>query len=38
MIIWPTKNKPAVQEMHVQYLDREDPLEKSLATHSSFLG
>ena len=28
---------PAVQEMRVQSLGRDDPLEKGLATHSSFL-
>ena len=26
-----------MQEMQVQSLDREDPLEKEMATHSSFL-
>ena len=26
-----------MQEMRVQYLDREDPLEKEMATHSSIL-
>ena len=31
------KNLPAVQEMRVQYLDREDSLEKGMATHSSIL-
>jgi hypothetical protein len=31
------KNLPAVQEMWVQPLDREDPLEKEMATHSSIL-
>ena len=28
------KNLPALQEMRVQSLDREDPLEKEIATHS----
>ena len=32
------KNLPAVQETHVESLDWEDPLEKRMATHSSFLG
>ena len=34
------KNPPAkqeMQEMWVQSLDREDPLEKEMATHSSML-
>ena len=29
------KNSPAMQEMWVQSLGQEDPLEKELATHSS---
>ena len=32
------KNLPAVQEIWVQSLGQEDPLEKDMATHSSFLG
>ena len=31
------KNLPAMQEMKVQSLDQEDPLEKEMATHSSIL-
>ena len=31
------KSLPAVQETWVQSLDQEDPLEKRMATHSSFL-
>ena len=31
------KNPPAMQETVVQSLDREDPLEKGMATHSSIL-
>ena len=31
------KNTPAVQEMHIQSLGGEDPLEKELSTHSSIL-
>ena len=31
------KNLPAVQEIQVQFLDWEDPLEKGMATHSSIL-
>ena len=31
------KNLPAVQETQVQSLGWEDPLEKGMATHSSFL-
>ena len=30
-------NLPASQEMQVQSLDQEDPLEKEMATHSSIL-
>ena len=29
------KNLPAMQETHVQFLSREDLLEKEMATHSS---
>ena len=29
------KNLPAMQEMRVQSMGREDPLEKEMATHSS---
>ena len=32
------KNPPAVQETPVQFLGREDPLEKGKATHSSTVG
>ena len=31
------KNLPAVQEMQVQSLGKEDPLEKEVATHPSIL-
>ena len=31
------KNLPAMQEMQVRSLGREDPLEKEMATHSSIL-
>ena len=31
------KNLPAMVETCVQYLGQEDPLEKGMATHSSFL-
>ena len=31
------KNLPAVQEIWVQFLGREDPLEKAMATHSRTL-
>ena len=31
------KNLPAVQETWVQFLGREDPLEKEMASHSSIL-
>ena len=32
------KNLPAMQETLVQFLGREDPLEKGSVTHSSILG
>ena len=31
------KNLPTTQETRVQFLGREDPLEKGMATHSSIL-
>ena len=31
------KNLPTVQEMQVQFLGREDPLEEEMATNSSIL-
>ena len=31
------KNLPAMKEMWIQSLSREDPLEKGMATHSSIL-
>ena len=31
------KNLPAVQEIWIQYLGREDPLDEEMATHSSNL-
>ena len=31
------KNLPAMQEMWVQFLGQEDPLEREMATHSSIL-
>ena len=31
------KHPPVVQETWVQFLGREDPLEKGMATHSSML-
>ena len=33
----PVKNLPAVQEMQIQSLGQEDPLEEGMATHSSIL-
>ena len=32
------KNSPAMQEISVQFLSREDPLEKGYTTHFSILG
>ena len=37
MVIWTVKNLPAVQETPVRPLGLEDPLEESMATHSSTL-
>ena len=37
MLAQMVKNLPAVQEIHVQSLGREDPLQKGMATHSSIL-
>ena len=31
------KNPPAMQEIPIQFLGQEDPLEKGMATHSSIL-
>ena len=31
------KNLPAIQEIQIRSLGREDPLEKEMATHSSIL-
>ena len=31
------KNMPSMQEIQVQFLGQEDPLEKEKATHSSIL-
>ena len=33
----PIKNIPAMEETQVQSLGQEDPLEKGMATHFSFL-
>ena len=37
MVAHLVKNLPVMQETWVQSLDREDPLEKRMATHSSIL-
>jgi len=37
MVAQMVKNLPARQETWVQALDRENPLEKGMATHSSIL-
>jgi len=34
---FPKTNSPAVQEIQVQFLGREDPLEEGMAIHSSTL-
>ena len=38
LVAQPVENPPAVQETLVQFLGREDLLEKGQATHSSILG
>ena len=35
LVAWTVKNLPAMQETWVQSLDRKDPLEKGIASHSS---
>ena len=37
LIAQAVKNLPAMQEIEVQSLGQEDPLEKGMATHSSIL-
>ena len=37
MVAQTVRNLPAMQETQVHSLDREDPLEKEMATHSSIL-
>ena len=37
MVAQVAKNQPAMQEIQVQSLGQEDPLEKRTATHSSIL-
>ena len=37
LVVQLVKNLPAMQETEVQVLDREDLLEKKMATHSSIL-
>ena len=37
LIVQSVKNPPEMQETQVQFLGREDPLEKELATHSDTL-
>ena len=37
MLLLSIKNLPAMQEIWVQYLGWEDPLEEGVATHSSSL-
>ena len=36
-VAWWVKNPPAMQEMQVQSLSQEDPLEEEMATHSSIV-
>ena len=37
LVVQLVKNLPAVQETSIQFLGREDPLEKEMATHSRIL-
>ena len=37
LIVQSVKNLPAIQETRVQFLGREDCLEKEMVTHSSIL-
>ena len=37
LVVQIVKNLPAVEETRVQSLGQEDPLEKSMATHSNIL-
>ena len=37
LIAQSVKNLPVMQETRVQFLGREDPLEKEMATHASIL-
>ena len=37
MVAQSVKNLPSVQDTQVRSLGQEDPLEKEMATHSSFL-
>ena len=37
MVAHVVKNPPAIQEIQIQFLGQEDPLEKEMATHSSIL-
>ena len=37
LVAWMVKNLPAMQEIQVQSLGQEDPLEKGMATHSIIL-
>ena len=37
MVAHVVKNPPAIQEIQIQFLGQEDPLEKEMVTHSSIL-
>ena len=37
LLVQLVKNLPAMKETWIRFLDREDPLEKEMATHSSIL-
>ena len=37
LVLQSVKNPPTVQEIRVQFLVQEDPLEREMATHSSSL-
>ena len=37
LVVQTVKDRPAMQEIRVQFLGWEDPLEKAMVTHSSIL-
>ena len=37
LVAWMVKNPPTMQKTQVQFLGKEDPLEKGMATHPNIL-